>query len=175
MQQRFPLAYHITFTTYGTRLHGDERGTVDDRRNIVGTPYIAPDPVLRKHREALLRHEPTLLSPRMRLAANAAIIEVCEYRDWKLHALNVRSNHVHAAVSFGEADPDKVIGDFKAYATRRMRREGLVSETQRIWTAKGSRRPIWDEDGLWRVVNYIDHGQGPDLPMHERTKDVLPE
>lgn len=168
MQQRFPLAYHITFTTYGTRLHGDERGTVDDDRNIVGTPYIAADSGLQKHREALLKHEPTTLDAPMRRAANAAIVEVCEYRGWVLHTLNVRTNHVHVVVSFGEAMADKVMGDFKAYSTRRMRREGLVDEARRVWTAKGSMRPIWDEDGLWRVVYYVEHEQGPDLPMHGR-------
>jgi hypothetical protein len=31
-----PLAYHITFGTYGTRLHGDDRGTVDQAHNFYG-------------------------------------------------------------------------------------------------------------------------------------------
>jgi hypothetical protein len=34
----FPLAYHITWGTYGTRLHGDERGTVDRSANVLAIP-----------------------------------------------------------------------------------------------------------------------------------------
>jgi hypothetical protein len=33
-----PLAYLITFPTYGTWLHGDERGSVDRDHNLPGTP-----------------------------------------------------------------------------------------------------------------------------------------
>jgi hypothetical protein len=35
-----PLAYHITWGTYGTRLHGDKRGTVDRENNAFGTPVL---------------------------------------------------------------------------------------------------------------------------------------
>ena len=33
-----PLAYLITFRTYGTWLHGDARGSVDREHNVFGTP-----------------------------------------------------------------------------------------------------------------------------------------
>jgi REP element-mobilizing transposase RayT len=159
------LAYHISFTTYGTRLHGDPRGTVDDAHNISGTPYLAEDTILNEHRAQSLKHPPVILDARMRGATDAAIREVCEYRRWTLYAINVRTNHVHTVVSFADADPEKVMGDFKAYATRRMRKDGIVDSSSRVWTAKGSKRPIWDEDGLARVVYYVEEEQGPDLPM----------
>jgi hypothetical protein len=38
-----PIAYHITFGTYGTRLHGDPRGTVDRSMNRPGDPIIGAD------------------------------------------------------------------------------------------------------------------------------------
>ncbi len=38
-----PLAYHITWGTYGTRLHEDSRGTVDRENNSFGTPIVGPD------------------------------------------------------------------------------------------------------------------------------------
>ncbi|NLG42978.1 MAG: hypothetical protein GX547_07015 [Phycisphaerae bacterium] len=40
MGPEFPLAYHITFGTYGMRLHGDERETVHRRRNQFGEPFV---------------------------------------------------------------------------------------------------------------------------------------
>lgn len=33
-------SYFITFHTYGTRLHGDEKGSVDHEHNNVGTPEL---------------------------------------------------------------------------------------------------------------------------------------
>ncbi|MGQ0761444.1 MAG: hypothetical protein ACT4OT_05435 [Acidobacteriota bacterium] len=40
----FPLAYLITFRCYGTWLHGDERGSVDRKQNVYGTPKTAFNP-----------------------------------------------------------------------------------------------------------------------------------
>jgi hypothetical protein len=39
------LAYFITFTTYGTWLHGmdKELGSVDVRHNAYATPFLGPD------------------------------------------------------------------------------------------------------------------------------------
>jgi hypothetical protein len=39
----FPLAYLITLRTFGTWLHGDERGSVGRKRNVYGRREIAPN------------------------------------------------------------------------------------------------------------------------------------
>lgn len=38
-----PLAYFISFRTYGSWLRGDERGWQDRRNNKYGTPFGQPD------------------------------------------------------------------------------------------------------------------------------------
>jgi hypothetical protein len=38
-----PLAYFITFSTYGSWLHGEEKGSVDRAHNLPGTPYLEAD------------------------------------------------------------------------------------------------------------------------------------
>jgi hypothetical protein len=38
-----PLAYFITFSTYGAWLHGRGVGSVDKLHNEVGTPFLAAD------------------------------------------------------------------------------------------------------------------------------------
>ena len=38
------LAYFLTWTTYGTRLHGDQRGSIDAAHNTPGTDILLPDP-----------------------------------------------------------------------------------------------------------------------------------
>jgi hypothetical protein len=39
-----PLAYFITFTTYGAWLHGRKPGSVDRDHNAPGTPFLPADP-----------------------------------------------------------------------------------------------------------------------------------
>src|SRR3954453_10852135 len=45
-------------------------------------------------------------------------------RGWNLLAAHVRSNHVHTVVE-AEAEPERVMNDFKAYASRRINRMSL--------------------------------------------------
>ena len=52
-----PLAYHITFGTYGTRLHGGERLTVDRVHNQYGMPFVEHDAELEKAERDLMRHD----------------------------------------------------------------------------------------------------------------------
>ena len=46
-----------------------------------------------------------------------ALREVCLHRGWSLLAAHVRTNHVHAIVE-SEVPPEKVMNDFKSYASR---------------------------------------------------------
>ena len=61
-----------------------------------------------------------LLDARHRKCVEAAIIEVCEFRKYLSRAINVRTNHVHVVVS-AAFKPEKIVNDFKVYATRRLR------------------------------------------------------
>jgi len=51
----FPLAYFVSFRTYGTLLHGDERGSVDRKQNKYWTPRIAPNKRLQTAERKLLK------------------------------------------------------------------------------------------------------------------------
>mgnify|MGYP001620143790 FL=1 len=122
-----PLAYLITFRTYGTWLHGDERGSVDRRYyNRVGEPKMAKSSGLVRHEQGLLKHPPITLNPDQRQAVEAAITEVCTVRGYQLRAINVRTNHVHIVVNAANK-PEPVMRSFKSYATRKLRETGLVA------------------------------------------------
>jgi hypothetical protein len=71
------LAYLITFTTYGTWLHGDERGSVDRDHNIPGTPYLAPKRRRVGWERRLSRQEPVRLDSAGRAVVKTAIVQVC--------------------------------------------------------------------------------------------------
>ena len=106
-------AYFLTFSTYGTRLHGDERGTVDRSHNEFGAPDLGRRPALEREDMAILKQPPFFMDANHRDAVSDAIREVCNYRDWELHALNVRTNHVHLMVS-ADAPVESVLNTFKA-------------------------------------------------------------
>jgi len=53
-----------------------------------------------------------------------AIQEVCAHRGWSVLAAHVRTTHVHT-VAEAEVRPERVMSDFKAYASRHRNRMGL--------------------------------------------------
>jgi hypothetical protein len=113
-----PLAYFISFRTYGTWLHGDKRGSIDRFNSRYRSPYIAPNKNWRNHNEGLLKAKPLTLKARHRTSINKAIRETCDIRRWQLHAINVRTNHIHTVVAAGLKKPGIVLNALKANATR---------------------------------------------------------
>ncbi len=159
-----PIAYLISVRCYGTWLHGDERGSIDRFHNVHQSPYIEPSEGWKDHNAAKLKSEPVILSAAQRKVVNAAVREVCEYKQWFLHALNVRTNHGHTVVSIGEASSKAALNAFKAYATRHLRSKGLWTYSHSPWADKGSRRRIWNQESLHRAIDYVVNSQGGPLP-----------
>jgi len=160
---RIPLGYLISFRAYGTWLHGDERGSIDRFHNRYDTPYIPLNERWHAYNERLLNLTPVKLNAQRRAAINNSISETCEVRSWRLHAANVRTNHVHAVVS-ALCDPEIVLSALKANATRKMREVGCWTSSGTPWARKGSKRRLWNEQSVWNAVNYVLNGQGNDLP-----------
>ena len=158
-----PIAFMITLRTHGTWLHGDRRGSVDRFHNQYGTPKLPPNPQRRSFERTLLKTPPVKLTTRRRAAVYRGIRETCELRNWRLWALNVRSNHVHSVVS-ANCHSKKVRAVFKANATRTMREAGCWEGDRSPWSGGGSRRYIWTEQQLIEAIDYVLYGQGDELP-----------
>ncbi len=94
-----PLAYFITFTTYGTWLHGRDPASVDRDHNIPGTPFLPANPDLEEWRRQSLREDPYFLDEARRRIVLHTIQEVSTHRGWRLWAVHVRTNHVHIVVT----------------------------------------------------------------------------
>jgi REP element-mobilizing transposase RayT len=146
------IAYLITFRTYGTWLPGDDRGWVTRRDNSFGTPVLEPDLGAEMRSRKALRAHPLILSPDQRRVVDMAVREVCAHRDWLLHAINARTNHVHVVVS-ADAPPERVLRDFKARGTRALRLSGLLHPAP--WAGHGSTGYLWDDEQLARAVDYV--------------------
>ena len=155
--------YLITFTTYGSWLHGDERGSVYRHGTSARKKQLLPDPVLQESMRDLMKWPEVLLDEKARGIVRRAIGEICDDKQWELLALNVRTNHVHAVV----ASPDtggRVQQGLKARATRDMRSAGVIGPQQKLWTDRGNRLVLKTPEAIAAAVHYVLHGQGKQLP-----------
>ena len=159
-----PLAQLITFRSYGTWLHGDDRGSVDRSHNRYKAPYASPNPNRYQHNRNLLKGEAVILDVSQRSSVESAIRQTCVFRKWLLRALSVRTNHVHVVVSIGEKKPELALNAFKANATRQMRQDGCWQHERSPWVDKGSKRNLWNERSIERAIDYVINGQGDELP-----------
>ena len=158
----FPLAYLISFRTYGTWLHGDARGSTNRKQNRYGTPRIAPKPRLLDAELKQLQRPSFMLDGSQRPVVEKAIREVCTNRGYWLQAINVRTNHVHTVVS-AAVKPEPVLQAFQSYATRSLRRACLLSEIVKPWARHGSTRYLWKDRHVERAIDYVVNGQGYEL------------
>ena len=141
-----PLAFLITFRSYGTCLHGDERGSIDRRKyHIYGAPDMPANIKVIEDERAELKNPGITLNRAKRAVVERAIREVCQHRGYLLHAVNVRTNHVHSVVA-ASCKPEHVMDSFKAYATRQLRETGLMSPDVKIWARHGSTPYLWTEE-----------------------------
>jgi REP element-mobilizing transposase RayT len=159
---RIPLGYLITFRAYGTWLHGDERGSVDRFHNLYGTPDIPPDARWHRYNQRMRKVDPVRLDHVRRATIREAINETCELRKWRLHAVNVRTNHVHIVVT-APCHPEHVLSTLKANATRRMREAGCWTSARTPWAENGSKRWLWTSNQLEAAIDYVVNGQGVPL------------
>ena len=153
------LAYFFTWTTYGTWLPGDERGWVKWHGG-----FQQPSEPLRQYSTAKMVESAITLDPQQRELVDATIRRHCEIRNWSLHALNVRTNHVHVVVTAIEYAPETVVEQFKAWSTRKLKAQSTIGinatkPRQRWWTEGSSRGSINRESDLAAAVEYVLEAQ----------------
>ncbi len=154
--------YLITFSTYGSWLHGDTRGSVDRLHNDSGTPYLSEDREREEKEFQQLKHPMMKLDAQQRQVVGQVIAKVCEHRQWSLVTGQVRSNHVHVVVR-GDTAPERIMIDFKAYATRELRAQRLITENTQLWTRHGSTRYLNDEASILAACEYVNSQEGGDI------------
>jgi REP element-mobilizing transposase RayT len=153
------LAYFLTWTTYGTWLPGDSRGWVN-RRRTHGVIVEAPCPALESHAGGLMKEAPVVLDPKRREIAEAAVRQACREFRWTLHALEVRSNHVHVVVTASDASPGKVMGILKVRGTQALDALGKADNRDRWWTKEGSKRILNSAAAVEAAIRYVMNQDG---------------
>ena len=167
MQREFnddhtPLAYLITFRSYETWMHGDDRGSVDRHHRRYGSPALPPSPRREKIETRLIKQPKVIFDLRQRRAIGLEINETCQFRKWTLWAVNVRTNHVHCVLT-ANCSAKGAMAALKANATRAMREDGCWEEILSPWSRGGSTKYIWTEEELSNAIAYVVEGQGMPL------------
>ncbi|MBI4459838.1 MAG: transposase [Acidobacteria bacterium] len=163
-----PLAYLLTFTCYGARLHGDESGSVDRDHRVLGTPFLSPNPLRVASEQKRAKQKPYRMDSCTRSLVLRAIQEVCLHRGWTLWASHVRSQHVHLVVAAEDA-PEKILHDVKAYVSRALNRAGLGDTSNHRWTRHGSTRYLWKSEQIGAAIHYVVREQGEPMAVWEHS------
>ncbi len=172
-----PLAYFLTWPTYGTWLPRDERGWVEYRQG-----WQLPDPARQREAQARMTEDACLLNQEQRQLVESTIADHCRVREWTLYAVNCRSNHVHVIVA-GNREPQEIREQFKAWCTRRLKalqQERLRPRSahdasaaairENWWAERGSALDINDEEGLEAVIHYVREAQDHAYPPEARAR-----
>ena len=137
---------------------------------------IAANQTFENSNRQQLKHAPVALdAPRRKVGSSATVRErvitslveeavrgVCGYRKYILRALNARTNHVHCVVT-ARCEPEPVLDAFQAYATRALRRAGLIGMEMKPWARHGSTIYPWKEKHVAKAIEYVMLGQGDEL------------
>lgn len=143
-----PLAYHITWGTYGTRLHGDPRGTVDRTRNQYETPFIELDQHRWEQMKENLKYPPVLLTYEQMVFIESRIPELCQQGCWRYHVCAAGPDHVHNVIA-SPSDPDTI---------RRLLKRWMTQAMNSRWKCPS---PWWAECGSIRWIGDENLGIGP--------------
>jgi REP element-mobilizing transposase RayT len=155
MAQDSPIAFMFTWSTYGTWLPGDRRGWVEYRHG-----FQLPDPILELECAARMTEDACRLAPHQRDRVERQVAETCTHKQWLLHAVNCRTNHIHVVLS-SPAHPKIIREQLKAWCTRRLNEQQVelgVPATERRsnwWTERGSIRWIFNDTDLAAAIAYV--------------------
>jgi REP element-mobilizing transposase RayT len=99
-----------------------------------------------------------------------SICAVCRQRRWDLLAAHVRTNYVHAVVE-AEDEPERVMKDFKVYASRRLNE---VESERRRWARHGSTRWLWKPKQVAAAMQYVLEEQGEPMARYSSESEPRP-
>lgn len=160
------MVYLITFVCYGCHLHGHASGSVDRQHNLPGSRVLEPDPQRLLRDRQRMDQPPYELDARRREIVLAALKERRREWHWILLAAHVRTNHVHVVIE-GEARPERMMNDLKAYASRCLNQAGWDERARKRWARHGSTRWLWRPENVSSAIRCVVDEQGDPMTVFE--------
>ena len=147
------LAYHITWGTYGTRLYGDPRETVDRQHNRFGETVPGYDEHRWEREKSLLKFAPVIFTRRHMRIVESLLPTICQRGGWDHRTGACGPDHVHEFL-FSRNDPETIRRLFKRWLgqelTALLKGEPGCPQpgtSATCWAECGSIRWIFQEDG----------------------------
>ena len=145
------LGYMLSWTTYGSWLQGDRRKYVKDGR------ILNPNPSLETKNKENMKYPKVSLNAPQREIIEKAISEESTGLNQKIHAIAVRSNHIHLVTDCKYISAASAVSHYKNAARLAMESNGFVG---RLWTKGFSVRYCFEQDQLNNVIQYVNrHNQ----------------
>jgi len=150
-----PIAYHLTFGTYGTRLHGNDRGTVHRLMNHPGDPIVDRAEAWQRMERSLLKYPMVILTEQQRLMIEETIPSICERGGWKFLHCAARADHVHVQLK-GNTEGKAIRRWLKTWLGQALNVRWPKPVGASWWAECGSVKWIWTDDYFENVYLYID-------------------
>jgi REP element-mobilizing transposase RayT len=149
--------WHITFGTYGARLHGGDRPTVDRKHSELGEEIVERDEDLEERKRRQLRGPPIHLTIEQRRFIQNEIPLICERGGWTLRICSADHDHVHVLLDIDPAiHGEKVRRLIKRWLTQALDRRWERPKGGSWWAEQGSNKVVGDAEYLANVYEYIE-------------------
>jgi REP element-mobilizing transposase RayT len=149
-----PLGYFLSWGTYGTRLHGDRRGTVDREQNEYGDPVLGFDADRWEREKGRLKFPPVVLSREQRRFAEEMIPHVCTQGSWTYHTCAAAPDHVHVVLT-STFDPSTIRRLMKRWLGQELSNQWPQARGATWWAEDGSIRWLVDESYFQNAIDYV--------------------
>jgi REP element-mobilizing transposase RayT len=148
--------WHITFGTYGARLHGSDRPTVSRAQNNPGDPFIEPNRELAEKRRSAMTFQEVRLTREQQLLIENVLPEIVNRGGWTLRTCAAGPDHVHILL---DIDPrvhgEKVRRLLKRWLGLALSQRWPRPEGASWWAEQGSNIAIHEEDYLTNAFDYV--------------------
>ncbi|OQA01405.1 MAG: Transposase IS200 like protein [Planctomycetes bacterium ADurb.Bin401] len=142
------IGYMLTWTAYGSWLQGDRRKYVKDGQ------ILDPNPSLENHNKECLQYPAVSLNLVQRELINKAIHEEAAELKQAIHALAVRTNHVHLVVDCNFISVASAVSHYKNAARLKLQENGFIGK---LWTKGYSVRYCFNDTQLNNVIKYVNN------------------
>jgi REP element-mobilizing transposase RayT len=147
----YPRAYHITWGTYGARLHGSDRPHVDRDHNEYGTPFAPADLEKEESARHRMTQSPVTLSPQQRKEVEQAIRDFAARFGFTIHAIAIQTDHSHVVITADRVG-DELREALKACASRALNK---TYGKRKWWAENGSTKWLWELDYFENATDYV--------------------
>jgi REP element-mobilizing transposase RayT len=148
--------WHITFGTYGTRLHGSGRATVDKLHNQLNEPFLSRNSDREDSDRGRMRFPQQYLSLTQRTFVEVEIPSICDRGGWSYRVCAAAPDHIHVLCDVvPDVHGEKVRRLLKRWLGQELSKQWPLPSGGTWWAEEGSNIAVRDEKYLNNCFKYI--------------------